>query len=190
MAQTPQQVIGPCLDKIVDGASGRKYSKLKSDAKASGFVSNVAGSTLNVEVCAIYCASGKLPMHSSLHTQALLCAVQDLSARLDSLLQPHRQSAGPAAQVEEPQDGTMDTLDRYIHAILTVDQEEVVHVRLQLDAVPASVPSQNPPAPATASSKADGHGLKPESAQGIAAACLSLLAPILLDRTFGFASAC
>lgn len=35
MVLTPQQVIGPCLDKIVDGASGRKYSKLKTDAKAS-----------------------------------------------------------------------------------------------------------------------------------------------------------
>lgn len=35
MMLTPQQVIGPCLDKIVDGASGRKYSKLKTDAKAS-----------------------------------------------------------------------------------------------------------------------------------------------------------
>ena len=35
MVLTPQQVISPCLDKIVDGASGRKYSKLKTDAKAS-----------------------------------------------------------------------------------------------------------------------------------------------------------
>ena len=35
MALTPQQLIGPCLDKIVDGASGRKYSKLKTDAKVS-----------------------------------------------------------------------------------------------------------------------------------------------------------
>ena len=35
MALTPQQFIGPCLDKIVDGASGRKYSKLKTDAKVS-----------------------------------------------------------------------------------------------------------------------------------------------------------
>ncbi|DBA82002.1 TPA: hypothetical protein ACH3X1_007704 [Trebouxia sp. C0004] len=33
MALTPQQLIGPCLDKIVDGASGRKYSKLRTDAK-------------------------------------------------------------------------------------------------------------------------------------------------------------
>jgi hypothetical protein len=37
MALTPQQFIGPCLDKIVDGASGRKYSKLKTDAKVSNF---------------------------------------------------------------------------------------------------------------------------------------------------------
>lgn len=35
MVLTPQQFIGPCLDKIVDGASGRKYSKLKTDAKVS-----------------------------------------------------------------------------------------------------------------------------------------------------------
>ncbi|KAL3151970.1 hypothetical protein ABBQ32_001093 [Trebouxia sp. C0010 RCD-2024] len=128
MTLTPQQVIGSCLDKIVDGASGRKYSKLKTDAKAS-----------------------------------------DLSIRLDSLLQPHIQPAVPAPNTTEPQADTSLVLNGVVRATLSVDQEERVHVHIQVESssgspVPSALgPSQ--PASMPAPSKSEAHGLKPESAQ-------------------------
>ena len=32
-ATTPQQLVAPCLQKIFDGATGRKYATLRSDAQ-------------------------------------------------------------------------------------------------------------------------------------------------------------
>ena len=107
--------------------------------------------------------------------------VQDLSTRLDSLLQPHPQ---PAEHATEPQADSTLAQDGLVHALLSVDPKEHVHLRLQVESSSGAA-SSSPVASehnqsASAPSKSEGHALKAESAQGT---CLAISCCIVVPES-------
>lgn len=42
-AQSPAALLGPCIERIHQGASGRKYGKLRQDAKVCGYSRSLVG---------------------------------------------------------------------------------------------------------------------------------------------------
>lgn len=107
--------------------------------------------------------------------------VQDLSTRLDSLLQPHPQ---PAEHATEPQADSTLAQDGLVHALLSVDPKEHVHLRLQVEsssgAASASPVASEHIQSASAPSKSEGHALKAESAQGT---CLAISCCIVVPES-------